>query len=436
MTDLDHSGPIPGYYPSAWPCECGGPRRQKVAAGPGLHLQTGEHLKSTTQRRDGRWPVMFVQRGAGELYLQGGARPFQTDESFGWLEKVDPLSLEPVARSPKLPSGGHNWCGAVVVHENGDLYVTNGRYCHRLSPDCAVVAERQLPKDCAYNGLLILSDGNLVMKDIQLSEPSHFSVLEPERLEEVERFEFPENSVGRLSIDRSPEGEFIYATSDTKAYRLRYADGKLELDDGWIGDYDLPGEDQSFAWDTCLGDDNVWFHDMGAVPGALAILTPRPVGTGSAILGEAASAPQHVFRFSCKDAADRDVLTPFGVPRGSTPAPPLYDQDSHVLVAFDAINGKLGGWRYEKAGGLRELWRKDIRNAQQPMLFAETNELIVDDVQEDGDYVVVLDLETGEEKGRVHSGAARSSGMFFCPGWERDVYYVTLSGEVARIYVA
>ena len=70
------------------------------------------------------------------------------------------------------------------------------------------------------------------------------------------------------------------------------------------------------------------------------------------------------------------------------------------------------------------------------MLFAETNELIVDDVQEDGDYVVVLDLETGEERGRVHSGAARSSGVFFCPGWDRDLYYATLFGEVARIYVA
>ena len=435
MTDLDRSGPILGYYPSVWPCECGGPRRQKAAAGPGLNLQPGEKLKSTTQRRDGRWPVMFVQRGAGELYLQGGARPFQADESFGWLEKVDPLSLEPVARSPDLPSGGHNWCGAVVVHENGDLYMANGRYCHRLSPDCAVVAERRLPKDCAYNGLLILSDGNLVMKDIQISEPSHFSILEPEKLEEIERFEFPENSVGRLSIDRTPEGEFVYATSDTKAYRLRYTGGKLELDDAWVGDYGLPDQDQSFAWDTCVGDDSVWLQDMGAAPGALALLMPRPVGTGQALPGEMASGSQHVFRFACNDAAERDALTPFGLPNGGIIAPPLYDQDRHVLVAFDSNNGKLGAWRYENAGNLRELWTKDILNRQQPMLFAETSELIVDDVREDGDYVVVLDLETGEERGRVHAGAAQSSGMFFCPGWDRDLYYATLFGEVARIYV-
>ena len=434
MTELDRAGPMPGYYPSVWPCECGGPRRQKSAAGPGLNLQPGEELKATARERAGRWPVMFVQRAQGELYLQGGAPPFQSDESFGWLEKVDPVSLEPLASSPKLPSGGHNWCGAVVVHENGDLYMTNGSYCHRLTPDCTVVAERELPIDCAYNGLLILSDGNLIMKDIQLSEPSHFSVLEPEKLEEVDRLEFPENSVGRICIDLTPDGEFVYATSDTRVYRLRYAGGRLELDDGWTGSYDLPGEDQSFAWDTCVGDDSVWFQDMGAAVGALAILTARPIGTIPPALHETAAGPQHVFRMSTADATDLDALTPFALPDAGIIAPPLYDQDSHILVAYDSNNGKLGGWRYGPEG-LRELWRKDIRNFQQPMLFAETRELIVDDVQEDGDYVLVLDLETGEERGRVHSGADRSSGMFFCPGWDRDVYYVTLFGQIARIYV-
>ena len=435
MTALDRAGPMPGYYPSAWPCECGGPRRQKAAAGLGLNLQPDEELKATTRETAGRWPVMFVQRGAGELYLQGGAQPFQSDESFGWLEKVDPVSLETLGSSPKLPSGGHNWCGAVVVHENGDLYVTNGRYCHRLSPDCEVVAERELPIDCAYNGLLILSDGNLIMKDIQLSEPSHFSVLEPDKLEEVDRFEFPANSVGRICIDATPEGEFVYATSDTNVYRLRYAQGKLELDDAWSGSYDLPGEDQSFAWDTSVGDDSVWFMDMGGAVGAYALLTPRPIGSMPPALHEIAIGPQHVFRMSTDDANDRDALTPFGLPDSGIVAPPLYDQESHVLVAYDSNNGKLGGWRYGAPGELTQLWAKDVRNLQQPMLFAETRELIVNDIKEDGDYVVVLDLETGEERGRVHSGAAQSAGMFFCPGWDRDVYYVTLFGQIARIYV-
>ena len=436
MTELDRSSTMPGYYPSAWPCECGGPRRQKTAAGPGLNLQPGDQLKATTRRLDDRWPVMFVQRDAGELYLQGGALPFQNEESYGWLEKVDPITLEPIVQSGKLPSGGHNWCGAVVVHENGDLYVTNGRYCHRLSADCDVVAERELPRDGGYNGLLILSDGNLIMKDIQLSEPSHFSVLEPEKLEEVDRLQFPENSVGRISVDRTADGEFVYATSDTKVYRLAYADGKLELDDGWMASYDVPGDDQSFAWDTCMGEDNVWFMDMGAASGALAMLRARPIGTAPISSPPTATGPQHVFRVSTIDPNDRDTLTPFGLPNGGIIAPPLYEQENHVLVAYDSNNGKLGAWRYAGPGDLDELWVRDVKNYMQPLLFAETKELIVDDAQADGDYVTVLDLETGEERGRVHSGAPLLTGMFFCPGWNRDVYYATIMGHVGRTYVA
>lgn len=314
--------------------------------------------------------------------------------------------------------------------------MTNGRYCHRLSPDCDVVAERELPKDCGYNGLLILSDGNLIMKDIQVSEPSHFSVLEPEKLSEVDRLQFPENSVGRISVDYTADGEFVYATSDTRVYRLAYADGKLELDDGWISSYDVPGDDQSFAWDTCMGEDSVWFMDMGGASGALAMLCARPIGTAPISSPPTATGPQHVFRVSTIDPNDRDVLTPFGLPNGGIIAPPLYEQESHVLVAYDSNNGKLGAWRYGGPGELDELWVRDVKNYMQPMLFAETMELIVNDAQADGDYVAVLDLETGEERGRVHSGAPRLTGMFFCPGWNRDVYYATILGQVGRTYVA
>ena len=36
--DRDAAGPLPGYWPSAWPVECGGNRRQKAVRGPGLAL--------------------------------------------------------------------------------------------------------------------------------------------------------------------------------------------------------------------------------------------------------------------------------------------------------------------------------------------------------------------------------------------------------------
>ena len=139
MTELDYRTKRPGYYPSTWAVECGGSRRQKLVGSPGLALRPGETLAGVS-RDTGGWPVMFVQREPGELFLQVGAvqsrdgtPPFYRPDgdSAGWLERVDPITLETLARSPDLPSGGHVWCGAVVVHQNGDLYVVNGRFRHR-----------------------------------------------------------------------------------------------------------------------------------------------------------------------------------------------------------------------------------------------------------------------------------------------------------------
>lgn len=63
----------PGYWPSAWPVECGGPRRQKLCPTPGPNICPGERLV-TTSRHTGGWAVMCVQRDVGELFLQVGAQ--------------------------------------------------------------------------------------------------------------------------------------------------------------------------------------------------------------------------------------------------------------------------------------------------------------------------------------------------------------------------
>ena len=49
---------------------------------------------------------MFMLRDLGELYLQGGSMFGQKEGSHGWVEQLDPVSLEPIRRSPDLPSGG------------------------------------------------------------------------------------------------------------------------------------------------------------------------------------------------------------------------------------------------------------------------------------------------------------------------------------------
>mgnify|MGYP006230021691 FL=1 len=166
-TGLDHVDILQGYWPSPWPVECGGPRRQKVVSVPGPAIGPSETIASTIRQIDG-WPVMTILRDPGEVYLLVGGglhdaelppvhRP--DEATCGWVERIDPETLETLDRSPDLPSGGWLWCGALIAHENGQLYSVDGRYIHRLSADLNDVTSVELSYDGPHNGLLALSDG-------------------------------------------------------------------------------------------------------------------------------------------------------------------------------------------------------------------------------------------------------------------------------------
>ena len=82
---------------------------------------------------------------------------------FGWVERVDGDTLEPIATSPELPCGDHVWCGAILAHANGSVLSVNGSYLHALDPDdLSVRAERRLPAERSHNGLLALADGTVL----------------------------------------------------------------------------------------------------------------------------------------------------------------------------------------------------------------------------------------------------------------------------------
>jgi hypothetical protein len=132
---------------------------------------------------------------------------------YGWLQKLDPDTLEVLVESPELPCGEHVWCGAIAAHANGDIIKVNGCYMHRLNVDCQVAVERKLPVDQAHNGLLILSDGSIVTKDLRLAGQGASTVtrLDPKTLELIgDVLVLPEGSMGRITSDLTPDGVFIY----------------------------------------------------------------------------------------------------------------------------------------------------------------------------------------------------------------------------------
>ncbi len=156
-----------GYYNSPWPGEDGGPQRLQVPHGiAGLNIRPGEKLVSRSRRiMSGN---MVVLRDPGQVYLMTIEilrnrilkRPVHAQ-----IEQIDPVTLKTLKKSPKLKAGSM-WPGGFAVHKNGDLYVTYGFYCHRLDPDCNLIASYELPEKDAYNSFVILDNGFLVTKQI------------------------------------------------------------------------------------------------------------------------------------------------------------------------------------------------------------------------------------------------------------------------------
>ena len=436
-TAIDRGGPLPGYHPSPWPVECGGNRRQKAAAGG---LWARDAVAHVTTRTDDRWNVMFVRRDAGQLYLGGTMPAFHGPPPYGWLQRVDPESLEPIAESPRLPCGDHVWCGAIAAHEFGDIVKVNGSYMHRLDPDCRVVTGRRLPVDGAHNGLLILSDGSIVTKDLRLAGQGASTVtrLKADGLELLgEPFRLPEGSMGRIASDLTEDGEFIYIPGIEHLWRIRVEPGRLTLDRDWAPRYRTEPGEQGLAWDGCLSDGNLWIMDNGDIDSLRAIFSRRPNGrfdSPDERLSWRRPAPwrgaQRLLRVALQDGRV-DAIAPFAAPGGGIIAPPVNVPELGLCIAWDSINGGLAGIS-TTGDALTVAWTVEARPTMQPVVFPETGELVINDYRDGDDGLIVVDLKAGEIVSRVSTGSRLANGMFLTPGADRDIYYCS-TFAIARV---
>lgn len=422
MNDLDSIEAIPGYFDSPFPGEDGGPRRQLVPRSSGLAITADERLEVTS--RSVAFSNMVILRAPGEVFVQGNSQPPLNTTS--WVERIDPISLTTLARSPDL-AGGPFWAGGILAHENGSLYVTYGRYCHKLDSGCNLTASRELPREQPYNSLLALSDGNLVMKNFVRdgSSRSYFSLLEPDRLQPIcPEVEIPEGSIARISADRGAAGEFVYVVGDHTIFRYRYEGSTLARDAEWSYRYRTRADgEQSYGWDPVIVAGNAWFMDNGEnnYRGGFK-------GTG------VAAGPLHLIRVSLGDPADFEEHTPFGLPNGTIVNPPLIDASRCIAVAYDSGNARIAGFRYGE-GRFERLWEHAFGASNHFLLFPVTGEIVVNDFDGRSEHVVVLNIETGAELGRVTTGSPLQAPFFQSPGWARDVYTCSLT-TLSRTFVS
>lgn len=416
-----------GYHAGPWPGEDGGPARRQapradvpVAFGPGVELEVTSRSVIS--------PTMTVLRDPGEVYVLTHTLAMMAGPEgvTAVVERIDPHTLEPVVSSPVLP-GGPMWPGGMLAHADGSLYVTFGRWCHRLSADCEVLAARELPVDRPYNSLVALDDGTLVMKDFVAdgSACSRLVALAPGDLAVLDELELPEGSIARLSA----VGSTIVVVGDHTIVRVVWDGARLALDEGWATRYRTqPG--QTFGWDAVVVDGSVWFLDDGAGSEGYTG-TLRGVGTNEA--------PLRLWRVPW-DGAPATSIEICGRTGGIVANPPLVDPSRRVVVGYDSGNGVIAAWRYGDPGDdLQPLWRFDQDQAGHMLRLAGADGrgalVSYDHDASGGETVVLRDLETGEEWARAAIASPMQSVLFPSVGWDGDVYVSTFS-TLARVSAA
>jgi hypothetical protein len=398
-----------------WRYEDGGPRRTQLVDGA-LGLNDGGRLEATT--RVAPVATMVVGREPAELFL---LRHTAGDGATALVERIDPATLEPLATSVPLPAGPV-WPGGIGAHDNGALYVVFGNHAHRLDADLRVVASRRLPRDKPYNSFVTLPDGHLVTKDFGGSlpgraaaaeerEPCELVVLDPD-LTVVDHLVLGEASIARLSAD----GNDVYIVGDTHLIRARWDGRRLAIDDDFKVRYRML-DGQTYGWDCVLAAGAAWFLDNG---------DGSEEYTGTLRGHGKSSAPLHLVRV---DLATADVVLTevCGAPGGLVANPPVVDEARRIVVGYDSGTGAVAGFDLET---LAVRWRREQDHGSHLLLYRDSGELVTGD----GADIVVLDIETGIELGRVDSGGGVQSVLFPCPGLKRD-FYVCSFTSVTRAAV-
>jgi hypothetical protein len=416
-----------GYFSSPWPAEDGGPQRLQIAhpskgAVTGLSLQSGEKLRCTS--RNTLMSTMTVLGAKGEVFLltHSAIRAKLGLPTTACVERIDPVTLRRVHRSPRL-RGGPMWPGGMAVHANGDLYVGYGRYLHRLNRHCEVRAELRLPVDQPYNSFVVLNNGLIVTKNLSESTCARLSVVHADTVQfAAADVDCPEPSIARLSAI----GNSVYVVGVRSIFRYHWSEttARLELDPDWRFDY-IGNTQQTFGWDVVLDGNHAWFMDNGKHR-----YLHKMINAG------VSRTPNRLIRVSMHDAKDHQILEVCGAAGGSVTNPPLFDLKRNIVVGFDSANRHLRAWRFDmRAGTLTPLWHKqEIGCASHMVLYPEAGELFTNDYRRFGEEVVMLDIETGTERGRVRIGGINQGVVFPSVGWDRDLYWSSMT-KVARIYV-
>ena len=425
-------GPSDGpYYRTVAPFEHDNSARTQVF--PATCPVTSAYVSARQAQTDFTTPYIAVTRNRDQLYVYGYGADAATQG--GYVAGVDPRTLRQRWRTQipdPSPPGQWSYPGVMLAHGNGFLYAVYGNILVKLDPDTgAVVHRRVLPEDpggtgAAYNGMIVLPDGNLALKKIERGPctstasplsglqcalanqlPSLLVIVEPDRLHVTDEQDLGQTVLGRITYG----GGHIYLAGQSTLSRYRYAHGRVRLDRLW-----------------------------GPVTYRTGAQTP---GTGTGLLGDwvvvqtnflPSGAPLTVTAVSTKDDHRVFRTEPFpGQSMSWIVSKAALDVANRTVVTHDTDAGQMAALRLDPRHGFRTRWRRPLSSLDFSALIGDPahRQIVIADRRDTGESVVWLDERNGREVARSPTlSDVPAPGNIVTPGFDRRFFYVSARGAL------
>ena len=233
--------------------------------------------------------------------------------------------------------------------------------------------------------------------------PSELLVLEPEHARHRRR---AARCPSRRSPDSAPTATTCTSSATPACSGARWDGAALDARRRRSAPRYRTLDGQTYGWDAVIDGGAAWFLDNGERQRAVRRHVPRR-----------GRSTRRRCTWCASDLADGAVtLTEIcGLPGGLVANPPAVDAERRIAVGYDSGNGVVAAFRLRRRRRApRRCGAREQNHACAPAAVPRHRRAGADDhdAARSADQVVVLDIETGEELGRVDTGSPVQSVVF------------------------
>jgi len=463
------SGARAGFADASWPYPYSDLWRSSAAKGVGLPADVVSADLETRSAELPDLPFYGVTDRDGDLFVLGGS-PFllnlfteaaagdppntmasaiteavegyeQSEVSPAYVARIDARTM--VVKTVSLPAGQSvNYIGGLLAHENGKIYAVATSTLFEIDPDKMEITRslelpllQANPGFTSYNGLQVNPrNGDIILKasDFAGGTAASLSSVDVDTLQ-IRVTSDADVGTSRMTMVSQDGTEYLYIPGATETQRYVVNKQGFELDQAWSKPYRSAddGTVQATAMLYLRNKDSVAFADNDTI--IYGVTTPLRIFTQSASSTTAA--------VNTKQAVSTDQ------PGGTFYMVAGDPFKTGIVVAQDAVNDILAGWKVSKAGALSKLWEtSDYETSGGPAIAVDQRHLYVDDLRCEADggpchnHLVVLDLKTGDEVAEVEvAGEIATLGKIFLG--DDNAYFISSEqgkgqGFVTRVDVS